>query len=109
MKVNNKSISTDTQGYLLNFNEWTAAVATEIAQGEKTTLTKDHWEIIYAIQNYYQDYTETPRSLRAFIKYLRTTLKKEDIDSAFLYDLFPKGPLKQACKLAGLPKPPHCI
>ncbi|MDP3829541.1 MAG: TusE/DsrC/DsvC family sulfur relay protein [Polaromonas sp.] len=26
-----------------------------------------------------------------------------------MYDLFPYGPAKQACKIAGLPKPTGCI
>ncbi|MGR9000220.1 MAG: TusE/DsrC/DsvC family sulfur relay protein, partial [Gammaproteobacteria bacterium] len=27
----------------------------------------------------------------------------------YLHKLFPDGPLKYACKLAGLPKPPACL
>jgi tRNA 2-thiouridine synthesizing protein E len=30
-------------------------------------------------------------------------------NSLYLYTLFPKGPAKQATKIAGLPKPARCI
>jgi sulfur relay (sulfurtransferase) DsrC/TusE family protein len=30
-------------------------------------------------------------------------------NSQYLYELFPYGPAKQACKIAGLPKPTGCV
>jgi tRNA 2-thiouridine synthesizing protein E len=30
-------------------------------------------------------------------------------NSKYLYELFPYGPAKQACKYAGLPKPTGCV
>ena len=35
--------------------------------------------------------------------------KKDKGNSKYLYELFPYGPGKQACKFAGLPKPTGCV
>jgi tRNA 2-thiouridine synthesizing protein E len=35
-------------------------------------------------------------------------LSKRDA-SKMLYELYPAGPAKQACKIAGLPKPTGCV
>ena len=36
-------------------------------------------------------------------------LGKDKGNSKYLYELFPYGPAKQACKYAGLPKPTGCV
>ena len=36
-------------------------------------------------------------------------LGKDKGNSKYLYELFPYGPGKQACKFAGLPKPTGCV
>jgi tRNA 2-thiouridine synthesizing protein E len=42
-------------------------------------------------------------------KSMGKTLGADKGNSAYLYELFPYGPAKQACKIAGLPKPTGCI
>ena len=96
------------EGYLEDASLWTEALAIEIAQQEAITLTSQHWQILQALRQFYQQYAIMP-TMRAFLKYLQLELKLNDIDSAQLYALFPKGPILQGAKIAGLPKPKHCI
>ncbi len=96
------------EGYLEDASLWTEALAIEIAQQEEITLTAQHWQILQALRQFYQQYAIMP-TMRAFLKYLHQELKLNDLDSAQLYALFPKGPILQGAKIAGLPKPKHCI
>ena len=43
------------------------------------------------------------------VKEMTKRYGKERGDQKYLYSLFPYGPAKQACKIAGLPKPTGCV
>ena len=43
------------------------------------------------------------------VKAMANKFGEEKGNSRYLYRLFPKGPAKQATKIAGLPKPVKCI
>ncbi len=95
-------------GYLLDLQMWNEALAEEIAEQECLTLSPAHWEILRALRQFYQQYATLP-TMRAFLNYLQRECDLKDIDSPQLYALFPKGPIAQGAKIAGLPKPKHCI
>ena len=98
----------DEEGYLANLNDWTPDIAVELAEDEKLPLTDDHWEIINMLREYYEEYQIAP-AVRVLTKAVGKRLGKEKGNSKYLYELFPYGPGKQACKIAGLPKPTGCI
>lgn len=104
--VNGEKILTDQFGYLIHSADWHEAVATKIAKNEALTLTKDHWHVIYFLRNYYQQHHKTPL-IRILVNQLVVQLGPTY--NLNLNDLFPKGILKQASKLAGLPRPTRCI
>lgn len=108
IQINNLYIETDSSGYLLDLNQWNENVALAIAKQEQIELTEAHWEIIYFVRQFYQEYKTSP-AIRMLVKSLAQKLGEEKGNSRYLQRLFPDGPAKQATKLAGLPKPAKCL
>ena len=84
---------------------WSESIAIVLAEKEGITLTPAHWEVIEALRNHYQEFGLEANA--------RSLLKRMEVEFAelggkkYLYDLFPRGPVNQACRIAGLPLPPH--
>lgn len=109
LEVNGKTIELDEDGYLKDITDWNEDVASELAKTEDVEMSDDHWGIVKFLREYYAEYQIAP-----MVKILTKEIaKKNDMDkraaSKMLYDLFPSGPAKQACKIAGLPKPTGCV
>jgi tRNA 2-thiouridine synthesizing protein E len=92
---------TDADGYLKepDFSEEAVRV---IALADGITLTEDHWKVVNYLRDEYREHGHTP-NFRNMVKGLQEALP--GCDSKALYDLFPLGPAKQGCKVAGLPQP----
>lgn len=103
---NNLELTGD--GFLCDMTVWNESVALQIAAMNGIAIGAEHWEIIHFIRDYYQCYKHLPNS-RVFTKAIRNELGAEKGNSRYLHRLFPQGPLKFACKIAGLPKPPTCL
>lgn len=108
IEVNGTSYETDEEGYLINLADWNEDVALVLAQGESVELTPSHWEVVNFLREYYDEYQIAP-AVRVLTKAIGKKLGEEKGNSKYLYDLFPYGPAKQACKIAGLPKPTGCV
>jgi tRNA 2-thiouridine synthesizing protein E len=108
LMVNSRALALTEQGFLVNRLDWDEAVAVALAQQDGIVLTEQHWEIILLIRSYYGQYKHLPNT-RVFIRAVARTLGEDKGNSRYLHRLFPDGPLKFACKLAGLPKPPTCL
>lgn len=106
--VNGQNIETDEEGYLANRSDWTEAVANEMAKIDNTALDANHWEVINFLREYYEEYQIAP-AVRVLTKAIGKKLGPDKGNSKYLYELFPYGPAKQACKYAGLPKPTGCV
>jgi len=105
---NGKSIDSDEEGYLVNIGEWNEDLAQQIAQDENVALTPEHWEVINFLREYYGEYQIAP-AIRVLTKAVAKRMGPEKGNNKYLYELFPYGPAKQACKIAGLPKPTGCV
>ena len=93
-------VSVNAEGYLTDLNQWTKEIALEIAEKEEVNMNEKCWEVISWIQDQFRN--ENPLTIRKVGKSGVTDIKE-------FYALFPKGPLKKAAKIAGIPKPVGCI
>jgi TusE/DsrC/DsvC family sulfur relay protein len=108
IEVSGKTIETDEEGYLANRTDWDEDVAKEMARVDNCDLSESHWEVINFLREYYEEYLIAP-AVRVLTKAIGKKLGADKGHSKYLYELFPYGPAKQACKYAGLPKPTGCV
>ncbi len=102
VEFNGHNYSVDDDGFLEDPGLWNDTVAQDFACGEGiATLTEDHWKVINYIRDYYLEFGIAPM--------IRKLCKETGFKLAQIYDMFPSGPAKGACKLAGLPKPTGCV
>ena len=108
IEVNGTTYETDEEGYLVNLAEWNEEIGKVLAQGENVEMTPSHWEVVNFLRDYYNEYQIAP-AVRVLTKAIGKQLGADKGNSKYLYELFPYGPAKQACKIAGLPKPTGCV
>jgi tRNA 2-thiouridine synthesizing protein E len=101
-------LTLDEFGFMQDRSQWSERVATAIAARDGLILSSAHWEIIFFMQSYYNQYNHQPNA-RLFGQAIKQQLGADKGSSIYLYTLFPDGPLKYANKYAGLPIPPSCI
>jgi tRNA 2-thiouridine synthesizing protein E len=98
----NVSIEVDEDGFMQQPEEWNKDVAAALASTEGVDeLTEDHWKVVDYLRNYYLQFGVAPM--------IRKLCKETGYDLKTIYQLFPSGPAKGACKVAGLPKPTGCV
>ncbi|MGX8942402.1 sulfurtransferase TusE [Symbiopectobacterium sp. Eva_TO] len=108
LEFEGRFIETDAQGYLLNIADWSESLAPLLAKQEDIALTDVHWEVVRFVRHFYLEFNTSP-AIRMLVKAMEQKYGEEKGNSRYLYRLFPKGPAKQATKIAGLPKPVKCI
>ena len=108
MQFQEMEIAVDEEGYLLNTDDWTPDMGAYIANHIGIEMTDQHWEVVNFLRDYYNEYKIAPM-IKILTKAIGKKLGKEKGKTKYLYELFPAGPAKQACKIAGLPKPTGCV
>ncbi|CAL1241423.1 Sulfurtransferase TusE [Candidatus Methylocalor cossyra] len=108
LKVDGRDLETTTGGFLADPEAWDERVAEALAAAIPLELTEAHWEMIRFIRAYYFRFRHLPNN-RMFVKAVQTEFGPEKGNSRYLHRLFPESPVKYACLIAGLPKPPGCI
>ncbi|MBI4668761.1 MAG: TusE/DsrC/DsvC family sulfur relay protein [Elusimicrobia bacterium] len=99
---NGVSIEVDEDGFMQEPDKWNEVVAKALATTEGVNeMTEEHWKLVNYLRDYYLKFSIAPM-IRKLCKETGFPLKK-------VYELFPSGPAKGACKVAGLAKPTGCV
>ncbi|MBD3233788.1 MAG: TusE/DsrC/DsvC family sulfur relay protein [candidate division Zixibacteria bacterium] len=97
-----KQVEVDEDGFIQDPSVWDEELAKALAKIEGVDeMTEEHWKVANYLRNYYLEYGIAPM-IRKLCKETGFSLKK-------IYELYPSGPAKGGCKVAGLPKPTGCV
>jgi tRNA 2-thiouridine synthesizing protein E len=97
-----KQFEVDEDGFIQDPKQWDEVIANALAEQEGIKeLTEEHWKVIRYLRDYYLQFGIAPM--------IRKLTKDTGFQLKYIYQLFPTGPAKGACKLAGLPKPTGCV
>ncbi len=97
-----KSFAVTEDGFLENFNDWCPEWIDYVKGLEEIDeITEDHEAVMEMLQDYFKE-NGVPPKVRILANVTGFKLK-------YIYELFPSGPGKGACKMAGLPKPEGCV
>lgn len=91
----------DGDGYLIERDLWSPAIAHAMAELDGLELDEDRWGQIMRAREYYEEYGVVP-PIRKFAKYI-------DADQKVLFNMWMTGPMKPITKYGGLPKPTGCV
>lgn len=108
LQVGGRRIALDEDFCLVRLEDWDEQVAQALAAQEGIELGAEHWQVLYALRDFYQEFDLSPAN-RALVKYLAQRFGKEVGNSMYLNSLFKGTPAKLAARLAGLPKPANCF
>lgn len=106
--VEGRPIGLDADGHLTDSAAWSEAVAQALAERLGVELGPLHWWLIRFVREHHSRYGMPPL-MRIVIRTMREQTDEAEASSRTLYRLFPEGPIREACRYAGLPRPESCI
>ncbi len=102
LKVKELLFDLDEDGFIQQPEKWDQKVALALAETEGIhELNDKHWQLVNYLRDYYLKFGVAPM--------IRKVCKDNNMKLTEIYQLFPSGPAKGACKVAGLPKPTGCV
>jgi len=102
LEVAGRRVATDSEGYLVDRDEWSEEFVRAQAQAEGLELTPAHWEVIAFLREYYAEHG-VQAQVRAMIQHFTARWGAERGSNHHLHEMFPRGgPQKQGNRLAGL-------
>lgn len=91
----------DAEGYLFEPADWSEDFARLVAAEEGIELTAEHWDVV-SFMRVWQERHQVSPDARFVMKHLTAT---RGASRNRLFELFPYGYVRQACKIAGMKKP----
>ncbi len=91
----------DVEGYLVDPADWNEGFALMVAAEEGIELTADHWEVVRFMRAWQEERQVSPDA-RHVMRHLAET---RGASRNRLFELFPYGYVRQACKVAGMKRP----
>ena len=122
-----KTFEVDEDGFLLRFEDWCPEWLEFVKESEGIAeLTADHHKVVDFLQDYYialvillisfkiikvvcRKIEKSGVKKNGIAPMVRIMSKNTGYKLKEIYELFPPGPGKGACKMAGLPKPTGCV
>ncbi len=103
--VSGREISLDEEGFLFDPEQWDEEVAKFLAEQEGVELTDTHWNIIRFMRDFLDEHGVAADARFAIRHLAKLELCDKKTARKHLFELFPYGYVKQACKIAGMRKP----
>ncbi len=94
----------DADAYLNDLETWNEDMAQTQARNEGIELSDAHMDVICYLRDHFAE-CGPESNARSLLKAMEETYRDQG-GRKYLYKLFPRGPVTQACRLAGLPTPP---
>ncbi len=102
LEIEGRVFEVDGDGFLQQPDIWDEDVARLIAKSDGIEELNDkHWAVIRVIRQNYEKKGMAPM--------IRVLCKEAGVKLREVYELFPLGPARGACRVAGLPKPDGCV
>lgn len=102
MNVTGEFPAVDDEGYLIDPADWNEHLARIFAQQENIELGDAHWDAIRFMRDFYQEHQVIP-DVRFVARHLAARFGAASRN--MIFELFPYGYVKQACKIAGMKRP----
>jgi len=93
----------DADAYLNDLENWSEDMARVQAAQEGIDLTEEHLDVICTLRDHFAE-CGPAQNARSILRVLEETYQDQG-GRKYLYTLFPRGPITQGCRLAGLPTP----
>ncbi len=89
--------------YLSDLDNWSEDMARAQASHEGIQFTEAHLDVICSLRDHFAECGPS-ESARSILRVLEEEYREQG-GRKYLYTLFPRGPITQGCRLAGLPTP----
>ncbi len=102
IEIEGRILEVDGDGFLSDPTLWNKELAAAIARQDGIPeMTEKHWAIVNIIRNNWEEKGMAPM--------IRVICQQTGVKLREIYELFPLGPARGACRVAGLPKPDGCV